>query len=123
MICFGLIFMLIAANLAIEYAQTAGFFTTILATALAFLIIFVSKFIYFLIFKFQLRFMFYDNAIIKYKDKEAIFTIENTNEYQKIKEFLHLLNYKYFTNVINNDYKQDIAIKRKKNPKKRIKKD
>ena len=87
MICFGLIFMLIAANLAIEYAQTAGFFTTIFATALAFLIIFVSKFIYFLIFKFQLRFMFYDNAIIKYKDKEAIFTMENTNEYRKIKEF------------------------------------
>lgn len=38
-------------------------------------------------FKFQLRFIFYDNIIIRGKDKDIAFTIETMDDYVRIKEF------------------------------------
>ena len=53
----------------------------------SYLFLFISKFIYFLVFKFQLRFIFYDNIIIRGKDKDIAFTIETMDDYVRIKEF------------------------------------
>ena len=55
----------------------------------SYLFLFISKFIYFLVFKFQLRFIFYDNIIIRGKDKDIAFTIETMDDYVRIKEFFY----------------------------------
>lgn len=55
----------------------------------SYLFLFISKFIYFLVFKFQLRLIFYDNIIIRGKDKDIAFTIETMDDYVRIKEFFY----------------------------------
>ena len=69
-----------------KYIET-GSSKVIFILILTFLFLFISKFIYFLVFKFQLRFIFYDNIIIRGKDKDIAFTIETMDDYVRIKEF------------------------------------
>lgn len=85
-IAFLLICILVLAIDVRKYIET-GSFRVFFISILAFLFLFVSKFIYFLVFKFQLRFIFYDNIIIRGKDKDIAFTIETMDDYARIKEF------------------------------------
>ena len=85
-IAFLLICILVLAIGVRKYIET-GSSKVIFILILTFLFLFISKFIYFLVFKFQLRFIFYDNIIIRGKDKDIAFTIEAMDDYARIKEF------------------------------------
>ena len=85
-IAFLLICILVLAIGVRKYIET-GSSKVIFILILTFLFLFISKFIYFLVFKFQLRFIFYDNIIIRGKDKDIAFTIETMGDYIRIKEF------------------------------------
>lgn len=85
-IAFLLICILVLAICVRKYIET-GNSKVIFILILTFLFLFISKFIYFLVFKFQLRFIFYDNIIIRGKDKDIAFTIETMDDYVRIKEW------------------------------------
>ncbi|WP_297961177.1 hypothetical protein [uncultured Campylobacter sp.] len=85
-IAFLLICILVLAIDVRKYIET-GSFRVFFISILAFLFLFVLKFIYFLVFKFRLRLIFYDNIIIRGKDKDIAFTIETMDDYIRIKEF------------------------------------
>ena len=85
-IAFLLICILVLAIDVRKYIET-GSFRVFFISILAFLFLFVLKFIYFLVFKFRLRLIFYDNIIIRGKDKDIVFTIETMDDYVRIKEF------------------------------------